>query len=117
MVENAKATAGGTYASVTITKSLPKLSDEEAEKRYKQKITDLESKLATSEEACKALQNRVKALEAEVAGGGGNTSSTRLQDEAKSIFNMMDADKNGALSPSELSYQLSDLGFPENEIE
>jgi len=117
MMENTKASAGGTYANVTITKALPSLSNEEAEKRYKDRISELEGKLNASEDACKALQNRVKALEAEVAGGGGHMVSAKLDDEAKSIFNMMDTDKNGALSPSELSYQLSDLGFPENEIE
>jgi len=115
---NKKATAGGTYASVTVTKTttMPKLSNEEAEKKYTDRIAELESKLSTSEKACEALTTRVKALELEVASGAGG-KSVALDDEARSIFNMMDSDKNGALTPSELSYQLSDLGFPEKEIE
>ena len=104
MTENKKATAGGTYASVTITRTgpLPALSDKEAEAEYKKRINDLEEKLAASEKACAALQGRVKQLETELAGGGGGV---KLDDEARSIFNMMDTDKNGALSPAELSYQ------------
>jgi len=121
MVENQKATAGGTYANVTVTKTttgpLQPLSDAEAEQMYKDKISSLEEKLGASEQACKALQARVKALEDEVAGNGGSANRISLEDEARSIFNMIDADKNGSLSPSELSYQLSDLGFPEQEIE
>ena len=75
MVENQKATAGGTYANVTVTHSgvMPAMTDKEAEATYKARIADLEGKLAASEDACKALQSHVKTLEAEIKGGGGGS--------------------------------------------
>lgn len=119
MTENKKATAGGTYASVTITRQGPlqPLSDKDAEEQYMKRIKELEDKLEASEKACTSLQSRVAELEIEVAAGGGRDATIQLENEARCIFNMMDSNKDGTLSPAELSYQLSDLGFPENEIE